>query len=112
MVDFSVHADRLSAEVDNRLGDVVSYAVGGANGGAYINIKARVFAAEPTRGWEKGDEMRGGWRLRVAKVHVPLPSIADRIQCEPILGAGEVYRPVSKDPINDGRYWLVDLQRV
>lgn len=112
MVDFAVHADRLVAEADNRLGDLVSYAIGGASGGAYINIKARIYAAEPTKGWEKTDEMRGGWRLRVAKVLVPSPSKDDRLQCEAILGAGNVYRPIARDPMDDGRYWLVDLQRV
>lgn len=112
MAEFADHAERLSAEADNRLGDLILYAIDGGDGGAYVSMKARVFAAEPSRGWNKADEMQGGWRLRVAKVLVPLPSKDDRLQCEAVLGAGTVWRPIATDPISDGRYWLVDLQKV
>lgn len=111
MVDFAVHADRLSAEADNRLGDSILYAPAGATGGDYVAIKGRIEAAEPTEGWSARDEAQGMWRLRVAKDVVPLPSKDDRLQCAAILGDA-TYRPMAKDPISDGRYWLVDLQRV
>lgn len=111
-MDFAVHAAALSAEADVRLGDLLSYAIDGQNGGSYVAMKGRITAAEPASGWQQGDEIRGTWRLRIAKALVPRPTIRDRIQCETILGAGRVYRPVSSNPIDDGRYWLVDLQKV
>lgn len=112
MVDFAVHAAALSAEADNRLGDSILYAVDGASGGAYVAMKARIMEAEPTHGFDRTDEMRGGWRLKIAKVHVPAPSLRDRLQCDAILGTAIIYRPVATDPVDAGRYWLIDLQKV
>lgn len=112
MVDFDVHADRLRAEADTRLGDSILYAVNGATGGDFVAMKARLMEAEPPAGWEPRDEMQGGWRLKIAKALVAKPSKADRIQCDPILGAGLQYRPTAKDPVDAGRYWFVDIERV
>jgi hypothetical protein len=58
------------------------------------------------------DEAQGGFRLRVAKDKVPQPSKDDRVKCAAVLGAGAIYRPMAKEPMHDGRYWLVDLQKV
>lgn len=109
MVDFAVHAARLSAEVDNRLGDLIQYAAGA--GAAFVEMKGRVFVADASTGLDPIDEAENRWRLRIAKGKVPAPSKADRIKCSTILG-NVTYRPVAKDPISDGRYWLVDLQKV
>lgn len=108
MADFAAHADRASAEADARLGDLILYARNGEN---FAEMKGRVLAAEPAMGWKAPDEAQGGWRLRIAKANVPLPSLNDRIQCAAILGDAE-YRPVAKNPIDDGRYWIIALQKV
>lgn len=108
---FSDLAAQLDAEADARLGDSILYAVDGANGGAYIAIQGRIFATDPPAGFQKMDEARGIWRMRVAKVVVPSPNKEDRLQCVPVLGDG-TWRPTNKNPVDDGRYWLVDLQRV
>jgi hypothetical protein len=110
-VDFAVHADALSAEADNRLGDLIQYAIDGEAGANFVPVKGRITAAEPAAGWQAQDEAQGVWRLRIAKDVVPQPSKRDRLTCAPILGA-DTYRPMSKNPIDDGRYWLVDIQRV
>jgi hypothetical protein len=107
-VDFAGHAAVLSTEADARLGDLIQYSVDGA---AFIDVKARIYSAEPTNDWAKNDEIRGAWRLRIAKAVVPSPSKNDRLTCIPILG-DLLYRPIAKDPIDDGRYWLVDLEKV
>jgi hypothetical protein len=112
VADFSVHADRLSAEADERLGDLIRYAVDGVNGGEFVDMKARVFPVEPPAGWRGSDEAQGGWRLRIAMEKVAKPALTDRIQCDAILGTGTNYRPVSSNPMRDGRYWLIDLQKV
>jgi hypothetical protein len=112
--DFSVHADRLSAEADTRLGDLIQYAIAGASGGDYVTMKARLATNEQPispRGFARMDEAQSGWRLRIAAALVPHPKISDRIKCAAILGDA-VYRPVAADPVRDGRYWLVDLQKV
>ena len=110
-MDFSVHADRLSAEADNRLGDLIQLAV--ESGGAYGPVRGRIFSSDDSPGGlDRIDESRGGWRLRIAKAVLPQPSKENRIKCDAILGAGAVYRPMAKDPINDGRYWLVDIEKV
>lgn len=112
MAEFSVHADRLSAEADERLGDLIRYAVDGANGGDFIDMKARIIPIEPVAGFQRMDEAEGLYRLRVAMAKVVQPSRDDRVQCAAILGAGVDYRPMAKNPMRDGRYWLVDLQKV
>jgi hypothetical protein len=112
--DFSVHASLLANEADDRLGDLIQYAINGALGGNYVAIKGRLVANEQPvipRGFERMDEIQSQWRLRVSAANVPSPTKNDRVQCDAILGAGETYRPVAADPIRDGRYWLVGLQR-
>lgn len=115
MDDFTVHADRLSAEADTRLGDLIQYAIDGASGGAYAAIKGRLVANEQPvipRGFERMDEIQSQWRLRVAAEAVPTPTKNDRVKCDAMLGVGQVYRPIGADPIRDGRYWLIGLQKV
>ncbi len=111
-MDFAVHAAALSAEADNRLGDSILYGVQAAVGGEMVPMKGRIVSPETLRGFGAIDEAAGGWRLRIAKALVPAPSRDDRLQCDAILGEGTTWRPVSKDPIDDGRYWIVDLQKV
>lgn len=107
-MDFSVHADRLDAEADNRLGDLIQYSISGA---AFVDMKARVFPVEPPQSWKGADEAQGGWRMRINSSLVPQPSRADRIKCARVFGDLQ-YRPIDKSPTRDGRYWLVDLQKV
>lgn len=111
-MDFAAHAAALSDAADEHLGDLIEYAVAGESGAPFVPLKGRIFAVEPPTNWAATDEMQGGWRLRIAKDKVPNPSKADRLRCSPILGDGTVYRPGPKNPIDDGRYWLVDLQKV
>lgn len=111
-MDFAVHAAKLSAEADNRLGDSILYGIGAAVGGDLVPMKGRIFASESASGFGSIDEPAGGWRLRIAKDKVARPSLSDRLQCDAILGEGTTWRPAGKDPIDDGRYWLVDLQKV
>jgi hypothetical protein len=81
-------------------------------GAAFTVIKGRITAAEAnTFAAGRLDEAQGHWQLRVSKDVVPDPNKDHRIQCAPILGA-DTYRPTGRDPISDGRYWLVDLQKV
>jgi hypothetical protein len=113
VVDFSDHADRLSAEADNRLGDLIQYAIG--TGGDFVDMRGRIFANEETitpRSFNRMDEVQSGWRLRIAAALVPNPSKDDRLKCARIFGEDVAYRPVPAVPIRDGRYWLVDLQKV
>lgn len=114
-MDFAAHATRLSAEADSRLGDLIRYAVNGENGGAFVDMRGRISANETPLGTgfgglQRRDEMLGGWRLRIAKDLVTKPAMTDRIECAAILDG--VYRPMAADPVSDGRYWLVDLQKV
>lgn len=111
---FAVHAERASTEAMARLGDLIQYASG--VGGAFVAMQARIFSGtgdvfHQLRGLQKTDESLDVWRLRVAKELVPQPSRDDRVKCQRILG-DVVYRPMAKDSITDGRYWLIDLQKV
>lgn len=110
-MDFAVHAARMDDVADEALGDVVLYAVDGANGAPYVEMKARILQADPAAGWESQDEAKGIRRLRIARSKVENPSRDDRVQCTAKLGP-DTYRPANKSPVIDGRYWLVDLQRV
>lgn len=101
--------------MDNRLGDLIQYAANGAAGGDYVDMRGRILTSEGMPSFRGGlqriDEVRGGWMLRVAKDLVPAPSKNDRVKCASMLG-DDVYRPIGSDPIGDGRYWLVELQKV
>lgn len=76
-----------------------------------MEIRGRIRANEPPAFSDRQDQARQGWRLRVSKSVVPNPSMQDRLQCPAILG-DDTYRPVGPKPIGDGRYWLVDIQKV
>ena len=100
-------AGEMDEIVDEVLGDDVLYAKAG---GPFRKIGAFVLWVNDT-GDGDFDELLERPRLKVAKALVDRPARADRIRCGAKLGT-TTYQPAGTAPQDQGRYWLVDLQKV
>lgn len=105
-MDYADHAAAMDAQVDARLGDLVSYKR--PEDPAPVQLKAFILFDDPPEGWQQLDSAKGIVRLKIAK-QLRRPAMSDRIT-SPLLDG--IYRPMSDRPRTAGRYWLADLQKV
>lgn len=106
-MDFASLAARMDAQVDARLGDSISYRR--PTDPQPVDMKAFLIFGEPgDGGWTGRDQAKGIVRMKISRALVPDPSKHDRIT-SPLLDG--TYRPLGGDPVVEGRYWLVDLQK-
>jgi hypothetical protein len=113
MADFATHAKKLDAQADNRLGDSISYSFDG--GGSWTTFKGRIFSPDDI---DEGADINTRTRvadrkrLRVSREFVPsVDKGMHRLRCFDVLGAG-TWRPTTSRPTIDGRYLLVDIEKV
>jgi hypothetical protein len=107
VADYATLAAKMDAQVDNRLGDSISYKR--EEDADYLTVKAfLVFDAADSVGYAPRDPVRQIVRLKIAK-SVRTPKMSDRIR-SPLLDG--TYRPINGTPLTAGRYWLADLQKV
>lgn len=92
--------------VDEILGDDVLYSRGG---GPFRLLGAFILFVEDSGG--DIDELVERPQLKIAKTLVDRPMRADRLRCTAKLGIA-TYQPAGNTPRDQGRYWLVDLQKV
>ncbi len=99
----------MDAEVDNRLGDSISYSIAG---GPFMPIKGYVVDADPQDDFsgQPMDTLPRRKRVKVARALVPNPTTRDRITA-PMLGNG-TFRPMGNRPRIAGRYHIFDVERV
>lgn len=94
--------------VDARLGDTIAYA---ANGVSFVALKGFVdFTGDPI-GLDATDEIFNSRpRIKVAKAVIPYPDPSHRLQSSK-LGPG-TFRPAGSVPVEQGRYWLFDIEKI
>lgn len=107
MAGYAVHAARMDAEVDERLGDDVELKTRGV--AVFTTIKAFLYFDEPEESPAPRDSSKGKATLKISKAH-GRPHLDWRIK-SPLLGGSE-WRPIGKDVATAGRYWVTDLQPV
>lgn len=115
MADFASLAEKMDAQVDARLGDSILYKRAGLDAD-FVPHKAFLIFGEQIEGGYNPARSRGTGAvcLKVARSIVPRPSMNDRVKTDPALPGPQldgIYRPLGSDPVVDGRYWIVDLQK-
>jgi hypothetical protein len=105
--EWSAAAAEMDVLVDSTLADPVLYSIGGA---PFRAIDAFIKFEETATGFGEIDELMDRVRLKVARNIIERPRMGDRVRCHERLGSG-TWRPVNENHSEQGRYWLVDLQR-
>jgi hypothetical protein len=113
MVSFAAAVARLDAEADTRLGDFLFYDVGGIQSSEQV----AGFFSDPAELQIEGldaalDNVGRRRRLKISKKLVPNPSKTDRIRSDHPLVDGATWRPTMWKPITNGRYWIMDLEKL
>lgn len=107
-MSFADHAAAMDAEVDERLGDSLSYKRPADP--AYVAKKGFITFEEPPEGWGPLDSAKGRTYLKISKAQLPTePSKADRITSPKLTGT---WRPLNVQPSVGGRAWLAEIQKV
>lgn len=96
----------MNVTVDEWLGDDILMSV---SGGAWVTIKAFVQFDHGGLGLDAIDELQQRQRIKVSKAIVAEPGDLHRFRASK-LGA-DTWKPVAKDPDNDGSYWVFDIQK-
>jgi hypothetical protein len=105
--DWDALIGKVDAIVDDRVGDRISYSIGGAPA---TMLPGFVITVNAPRNLEDFDEILGtAKRVKIAKRLVPKPNLEVRVE-HPKLGAGK-FRPIGDEPDEDDRYWLFDVQK-
>lgn len=108
MGNWAQHATVLDQIVDAEIGDTISYSI---NGAAPVPMDGFIIFEDDGFGVAGIDELKQRTRLKISKALVPNPRQTDRFTCVARLGAG-TWRPSNNAAATQGRYWLVDIQRV
>lgn len=101
-------SDEMDAVVDANLADQIRYSIRGA---PFRTLAGYVEFDNPSLSIDEIDELATRPRLKIAKALIDKPVQMDRIQCTARLGSA-TYRPVGKAPREQGRYWIIDIQKV
>jgi hypothetical protein len=113
MISFAAAVARLDAEADSRLGDFLFYDVGGIISSEPVNG----FITDPAELQIEGldaslDNVGKRRRLKISRVLVTTPTKNDRIRGDHPLLDGATWKPSNWRPITNGRYWIMDLEKL
>jgi hypothetical protein len=98
---------RVDAIIDDKVGDRISYSIGGAPASI---LPGFIITSTAPRNQSDFDENLGTVRrVKIAKRLVPKPNLTVRVS-HPRLGEGQ-FRPIGDEPEEDDRYWLFDIQK-
>jgi hypothetical protein len=113
MKDFAAAVAMLDAKADARLGDSLFYDASGLP--AADPVKGFIFdpAEIALEGLDVAvDQVGIRRRLKISRLIVPQWTRADRIRSDHGLLIGFTWKPTNGRPITNGRYWLLDLEKV
>lgn len=102
------YAQLMDRTVDAALNDTIHYSTNG--GTSFVDHPGFIIFPEEAVGGFGIDEINSRPQLKISKELVPEISGSHRFTCVGRLGAG-AWRPSTKKPASQGRYWLVDIQK-
>ena len=111
MPDFDAMIETVDEVADERLGNTVMLSIGGA---AAAPVKAFVLGDVETEGqlgYGANDPVNSRYRIKIARSKYPVVRQADRFS-HPNMHGGVNCRPSQWITVEDGRYWLIDMQKV
>ncbi len=101
----------LDQTVDRHLGNTVAYALDGLN---FENMQAFVInaaEADDVEGFAEIDPLNKRHRLKIGKYLVSEPKKEHRLR-HPLIEDGVDCRPGNWQEVENGRYWLIEPQKV